>query len=64
MECKTSDVPDSSLPLSLIGFSIEVQIHSISNWIDQRQLQFSKNVMFYLDLKHFDDKEGPQDFEL
>ena len=64
MECKTSDVLNSSLPLSLIGFSIEVQIHSISNWIDQRQLQFSKNVTFYLDLKHFYDNDGPQDFEL
>ena len=41
-----------------------VQIHSISNWIDQRQLQFSKNVTFYLDLKHFYDNDGPQDFEL
>ena len=41
-----------------------VQIHSISNRIDQRQLQFSKNVMFYLDLKHFDDNEGPQDSDL
>ena len=38
-----------------------VEIHSISNWIDQRQLQFSKNVTFYLD---FYDNDGPQDFEL